>query len=59
MTKRAAVFALLVTACSAPAPAKPPKPRLELLAPPDFLTNDLDFVIRVDARRLRGDPEIH
>jgi hypothetical protein len=60
MAKRAAAFASLffVLACGAPAPKARPEPRVELLAPSDLLPNDLDFVVRIDARRLRGEPAL-
>src|SRR5262249_39335632 len=59
MSKRAAAvtFGLWVAACAA-APPPRPKPKIESVAPADFLTNDLDFVIRIDARRLPGEPAI-
>jgi len=49
---------LLVAACGPSSPPAGPKPRFELLGPADFLPNDLDFVIRIDARRLRGEPAL-
>jgi hypothetical protein len=60
MANRAVAMAILLfaSACVTPAPPRRPKPKVELLAPSDFLTSDLDFVIRIDAQRLRGEPAI-
>jgi hypothetical protein len=60
MATRAAICAslLVVIACGAPAPKARPEPRVELFAPSDLLPNDLDFVVRIDARRLRGEPAL-
>jgi hypothetical protein len=60
MTKRAVLAAslVLVAACATRAPEVLSKPRLEQLAPSDLLPNDLDFVVRIDARRLRGEPAL-
>jgi hypothetical protein len=59
MAKRAVAVAFtMLVACSAPAPRARAPSKIERLAPSDFLTSDLDFVIRIDAHRLRSEPAI-
>jgi hypothetical protein len=57
MRRAVAIAALGMFACSS-APPPRAQPKLELLGPADFLPNDLDFVIRIDSRRLRGEPAL-
>ena len=52
-------IALLAPACKTPLPAKRAAVRkIEPREPAEFLPNDLDFVVRIDAARLRKEPAI-
>ncbi len=52
-------IALLAPACKTPLPAKRASVRkIEPREPAEFLPNDLDFVVRIDAARLRKEPAI-
>jgi hypothetical protein len=50
------VLLAALSACRAPAASEPMRERARVLTPSDLLPNDLDFIVRIDAGRVRMSP---